>query len=69
MEKIRTLSFGLAVLVLMASSCDKEEYSGMNTMTVTSLRAEALPGAIQLRCDVPDTRDLLYVSVDWIDNA
>ncbi len=69
MEKIRTLSFGLAVLVLMASSCDKEEYSGMNTMTVTSLRAEALPGAIQLRWDVPDTRDLLYVRVDWIDHA
>ena len=61
MEKIRTLSFGLAVLVLMASSCDKEEYSGMNTMTVTSLRAEALPGAIQLNTALTGLRASLSI--------
>lgn len=60
--------FSLAVTVAVALSCAKDE-AEMNTFAVTGLRAESLPGAIELSWDVPTDRNFLYVKVEWQDLA
>lgn len=61
-------TFSLALVTAAMLSCEKEE-AGMNTFTVTNLRAESLPGAIELGWDVPADRNFLYVKVGWKDHA